>query len=170
MVVMTRSHGQEAIKRLITASDSTFYLVSSTNPRNSYKILWHRYPSISRAGLAIKIDILVPPTLNIPFVEPHLITTRDSLPTMPLLPLLLLKLQGWDDHRLSAYENQRIKKYGYAEDVEELLAIALREGVGKYDDPWLPSIFTMLGESRISSFVRENPGTRGSWRQIGFQC
>lgn len=170
MVVMTRSYNEEVIKRLITASDSTFYLVSSTNPRNSYKILWYRYPSISRAGLAIKIDILVPPTLDIPFVEPHLITTRNSLPIMPLLPLLLLKLQGWDDHRLSAYNDKRMKKYVYAEDVEELLAIALREGVGRYDDPWLPSTFEMRGELRISSFVTENPGTKGSWIQIGFLC
>lgn len=166
---MTHSYSEESIKRFIAASDSTFYLVSSTNPRNIYKILWRRPPS-SLSGLAIKIDVLVPPTLSIPFVEPHLITTRNSLPLMPLLPQLLLKLQCWEDHRLSRYSDKRLKQYVDAEDVKELLKVAIKRGVRVSSEKWLPETFKMQGERRVKSYVVEYPGTKDTWHRIGFPC
>lgn len=166
---MTHTHTQEAVKRLIASADATFYLVPSTNPRNTYKILWHRYPSSSRPGLAIKVDVLIPPTMNIPFVEPALIINRHKLPIMPLIPQLLLKLQCWDDHRLSRYADKRLKQYTDAGDVKELLKVAMRKGTTVTSETWLSVMFKSQGEWRVKSFVREYPETRDSWSRVGYK-
>lgn len=165
---MTRSHDAESIKRFIAADDPAFYVVSSTNPRNPYKIVWYRYPG--RPGLAIKIDVLIPPTMSIPFVESDLIIIRNSLPLMPLLPQLLLKLQCWDDHRLSRYSDKRLKQYVDAQDVRELLVVANKRGVRVGSEKWLSGIFKMQGEWRVKSYVAQHPDTRGAWIRIGFPC
>lgn len=168
IVIMTRSHEEESIKRFIAADDPAFYLVSSTNPRNFYKIVWYRYPG--RPGLAIKIDVLIPPTMSIPFVESDLIVIRNLLPLMPLLPQLLLKLQCWDDHRLSRYSDKRLKQYVDAQDVRELLIVANKRGVRVGSEKWLSAIFKMQGERRVKSYVAQYPDTRGAWSRIGFPC
>jgi len=97
IVVLTNSYDQEEIKNLVVSNDSKFFLVPSRSPRETYKILYY---SLHTRGFC-KVDILLPGTMNIPSVpRSHITYTQvPDVPVMPLLAVILLKLQGWMDHR-----------------------------------------------------------------------
>ncbi|KAI0061093.1 hypothetical protein BV25DRAFT_1826943 [Artomyces pyxidatus] len=167
MVVMTCVYSQERLKEFIIAADSTYYLVASTNWRNSYKVLWHRVQG--RPGVVCKVDILVPPTLMIPMIPSnHIVWVRD-VPIMPLLSLLLLKLKGWEDHRTATSRRPDLiaKQHVDVKDIAELLAIAAQRGVRRTDDQWLCLSFRSTSKRRIRTFVQMHPGTLQAWQELG---
>ncbi|KAI0046258.1 hypothetical protein FA95DRAFT_1494284 [Auriscalpium vulgare] len=164
MVVMTSSYTQEEVKRLVAAADTSYYLVPSTNPRNTYKVLWHRAAN----GVCCKVDLLLPPTLNIPDITPEHVVLRQGTPVMPLLLLLLMKLQAWSDHGSSRWSNVRAKAATDRLDIEVLLGVAVRNGVSLQRESWLKETMLMAWSwNRVTSYVAAYPSSRGNWRSIG---
>ncbi|KAF9261330.1 hypothetical protein L218DRAFT_870414, partial [Marasmius fiardii PR-910] len=128
----------------------------------------------SRYGRTCKVDLLFPGIMNIPPVPKHRIyykERRSSEPLMPFLPLLLLKLQAWQDHGESPKHWMRAKQPTDVADITELLNIA----VTKYPDVklqkeqvWLPVSFVDAGKKRVKRFVSEYPFTGREWKLLGF--
>ena len=135
LVVLTKNYDQEELKQLLVDGSDDFYLVPSRNPSATYSVLWcrlsggsnrrSRFGGRGSSRRSCKVDILVPGVLNIPNVPQRRIKMISELPVMPLIPLLLLKLQGWSNHRESTREDMQEKQYVDAEDVVELLQIAV---------------------------------------------
>ena len=100
-LIVLASEDTEYLKRLLTQEDGRFFLVPSRSRRARYKVLWYELPPARRGGARkCKIDILVPGgDLMIPHIPSQNVKRRDGLPVKPPLPLLLIKLQGWMDHR-----------------------------------------------------------------------
>ena len=168
---------QEEIKRRIVAADSAFFLVSSTNALNRYKILWYSLGAPGSPRLrACKIDVLVPGVMCIPAISQKRFMMFKSggkrlgvPPAMPILPLLLLKLQAWSDHRSSRYMDKILKQHIDARDIEELLEVCLGrlkerlKGVGALE---LPASFVDAGKRRIREFSLYYPNTQTQWNEL----
>jgi len=169
IVVMTVRHTQERLKQLLASEDSDFYLKSSTNPRNTYKIVWCKVPGTYRE---CKVDVLVPGIMNIPSISAsRFVWFKDNtLPSMPLLPLLLLKLQAWDDHRMatSRRPDLRAKQYVDVSDIDLLLIIAKNKGIHHRDGNALPGHFMMAAKQRVDSYILSYPTAKTAWQALGF--
>lgn len=161
----------EIIKQLIVSYDPKFYLIPARDPENTYKVLWYSSKSRQRC----KVDILVPgglTGLHIPFVPlTHIMHCKphDDIPLMPFLALLLLKLQGWDDHRKSSEPRFYEKQSADVADIDELLDLAVDKFETRLEsEEWLPDWFVQRGCVRISEFIAEFPDTASYWAEIGF--
>ncbi|THH17233.1 hypothetical protein EW146_g3536 [Bondarzewia mesenterica] len=167
VVIMTTTHTQEEIKRLIVAHDSSYSLVPANNWRNSYKVLWHG----SLGGTRCKVDILVPPTLNIPLLSESHIALESDVPVMPLFELVLLKLQGWQDHRFASRHRPDLlaKQHVDVKDINELLVMAANRNVRREDGRWLSPGFIGSSEMRVRTYVRRFPDSRSAWERLGFK-
>ncbi|KAI0260066.1 hypothetical protein BC834DRAFT_902796 [Gloeopeniophorella convolvens] len=84
MVVMSTTHTQEALKILLCAADDSFFRVPSTNPRNTYTVL--RCHTRNRRTRC-KVDILVPPLLNIPLIPAEKVEW-DGPSGVPVMPVV----------------------------------------------------------------------------------
>jgi len=165
----------EEIKRRLVSVNPSFFLVPSTNPRNTYKVLWYNLRAASshlRPSHACKVDILVPGVLNIPSVpKDHVVYSSikgASIPVMPFLPLLLLKLQGWADHRISHRMDFRNKQYIDVRDIYELLRIAVQNSdLHVQNESWLPESFVAAGRRRVVQFILTHSDSSVYWRQMG---
>ncbi|EIN09003.1 hypothetical protein PUNSTDRAFT_68008 [Punctularia strigosozonata HHB-11173 SS5] len=153
LVVFTKSHTQEELKRLLESKNSSFYTVAAKTPGATYRVLWYRIPGTTTFGglpKLCKVDILVPPTLNIPWVPPERIERIDGIPVMPILPLLLLKLQGWEDHTEAHQTHLRLKQTDDVRDIKELRRIAARRGIDLQTtkpESWMSS--ALLDQARV---------------------
>jgi hypothetical protein len=116
----------------------------------------------------VKVDILVPPTLGLPEVCSDDIITINDIPVMPLFDLLVMKLQGWNDHRNSSRADFRAKVSADVEDVYALLETAEEEDLS-YDDEIVrhEPEFTHKAATLAGNFVLVNRGQR-RWRHRGF--
>ncbi|KAI0325837.1 hypothetical protein GY45DRAFT_1329788 [Cubamyces sp. BRFM 1775] len=172
LVVFTNQYDAEELKEILVEEDSDFYLVPSRNPRASYSVLWCRLRSSGRRRRKCKVDILVPPTLNIPNVPGRRIKIISDLPVMPLIPLLLLKLQGWYDHRESHREDMQEKQYVDVDDISELLQIAIDRGQDVRQDNlgWLPERMREDAQGHVWDFVEEYPNMADNWTMVGFDA
>ncbi|KAF7975529.1 hypothetical protein HWV62_9353 [Athelia sp. TMB] len=168
---------QEEIKRRIVAADPAFFLVASTNALNHYKILWYNLGTPGSLGLrACKIDILVPGIMSIPAISQRRFAVFKSggkilgvPPAMPILPLILLKLQAWSDHRSSRYADKIFKQYADARDIEELLVVCLgrmKERLKGTTALKLPASFVEAGKRRIREFSLYYPNTQTQWKEL----
>ncbi|KAF9035323.1 hypothetical protein BDZ89DRAFT_1130377 [Hymenopellis radicata] len=126
LVVFNANMDEEALKRTIHSADTRFRLVSSKNRR--------------------KLDILIPGLLEIPRIpQEHVVLCSHvtfSLPVMPLFPLLLLKLRGWDDHRNARAAHLHAKTGDDIKDIDELLAMAVARQARAAT--WLPKLSLFL--------------------------
>ena len=168
MVVFADSIDQETVKAMIVAKDEGFFLVKSKRPGATYKILYY---ALKPWGAWCKVDILLPGILNIPFVPANRITRIRGIPLMPLFAVLLLKLQGWTDHRDSDREDWQEKQYVDLEDVKELLGITVDEYPDQIIDHqrWVPDSMIHAAQNRVDAFVEELPETIEDWLDIGFE-
>jgi hypothetical protein len=110
--------------------------------------------------------------MDIPSVPLSRITyTRiPGVPVMPLLAVLLLKLQGWTDHRDSEREDFQEKQFMDVDDIKETLSI-LRRVFPKEtlkSESWMPSSFVNAAKWRVDEFVEAFPDTTEHWWFIGF--
>ncbi|KAJ3720070.1 hypothetical protein C8R42DRAFT_108613 [Lentinula raphanica] len=134
MVVLTSQYTQEQLKYILVRYDSRFYLIDSKDPNATYRVLWFRLTGYHRS---CKVDLLLPGIMNIPSVEPARIVRVGDIvgapagsilfrdyPLMPFLPLLLLKLQAWQDHGESPKLFVREKQQMDVRDIRELLQLA----------------------------------------------
>ncbi|OSC99235.1 hypothetical protein PYCCODRAFT_1373451 [Trametes coccinea BRFM310] len=170
IVVLSTVYSQEALKEMLVHDDKQFQLVRSRNPRATYRVLWYRIPETYQR---CKVDILIPGILNVPAVQYRYITSPKPhyLPLMPLIPQLLLKLQGWADHRVSHRSDMRAKQYIDVRDVDALLDIVCRKRL-RIDDEnskWVPADMLEAATSTLERYVVvASPHTLGLWRALGF--
>ncbi|OBZ76468.1 hypothetical protein A0H81_02996 [Grifola frondosa] len=148
-----QSTQQEELKRYLVQADSDFYLISARDPRATYKVLWYRISS-TYYERRCKVDILIPGILNIPDVPYAHVKVISRLPVMPLIPLLLLKLQAWADHGNATRFDLRMKQDVDIRDINELLEIALRRRERVSDVVnWLPKEFLDAARIRIRAYT-----------------
>ncbi|TBU47728.1 hypothetical protein BD309DRAFT_951274 [Dichomitus squalens] len=174
IVVLSNAYSQETLKEILVRDDSHFYLVGSKNRRATYRVLWYSLSNSSfhRPSLDCKVDILIPGILGIPMVPAERVHTIAGLPVMPMIPQLLLKVQGWSDHRASHRSDMQQKQYVDIGDIDELLAIAVAEGadVRAPECKWLPGSMTGVASTRIWSYtLRGSAKSKGQWKQLGFE-
>lgn len=67
MVILTSRYTQEELKNLLVRYNPGFYLVASKDPLATYRVLWFRLTGYHRS---CKGDLLLPGTMNIPYVDP----------------------------------------------------------------------------------------------------
>lgn len=172
LIVFAGNIGPERLKRALVANDDRFYLQRSSNPDANYHILWCSLPTHPRARRPrrCKVDILTPGSLNIPYIPRGRIVHLNDLPVMPLMPLLLMKLQGWSDHRDSSRPDFQDKVPVDVEDILDLLQIACDKPYCRLSrSTWLPQTFLDLAQSRIEEFVDEESGeSAGYWQTLEF--
>ncbi|KAI0075639.1 hypothetical protein K474DRAFT_1599451 [Panus rudis PR-1116 ss-1] len=176
IVVMTQSHTQESLKEMLVHHDHHFYTRASKQIGATWRVLFYTLPETlySRHRKRwCKVDILTPGTMNIPHIDPPLIKRISGLPVMPLLPLLLLKLQAWDDHRTSLRADFRQKQYVDVSDVKKLVGVARVRGEHIRDaqtELGLPGSFVEAGKVRVRVFVSlmgVEDGCAEDWAAIG---
>ncbi|PFH48738.1 hypothetical protein AMATHDRAFT_49292 [Amanita thiersii Skay4041] len=145
--------------------DPNFYLVPGKSRHKRYHVLWYTL----RRGVHCKVDIVTPNTteLNIPDIPLDTIDVIRNIPVMSFLPLLLLKLQGWDDHRNIDKTHMRAKIPQDKADLKELLTM-LDANDKLRKNKWLPSWFAKLARARVREFVNKYPYKEESWSYIGF--
>ncbi len=110
--------------------------------------------------------------LNIPNVPQEHVRTLSGLPVMPMIPQLLLKLQGWSDHRASPRTDMQLKQYVDVTDIDQLLAIAVDEGasVGAPECSWLPGSMTGVARTRLWLYtLRASAERKDQWKELGFE-
>ena len=158
----------EDVKEIIVAADQRFYTIPSANHSATYTKLYFRLPGHSYDyDRVLKVDILVPPTLRIPWVRYSQISYIDDIPVMPLFPLLVLKLQGWWDHRRSSRTDFQAKQQADIHDIRGLVDQARATGVHLSDETdWDPDFLTHA-EQLVAKFMTIN-GFKRSFRRLGF--
>ncbi|KAE9403040.1 hypothetical protein BT96DRAFT_917826 [Gymnopus androsaceus JB14] len=84
---------------------------------------------------------------------------------MPLLALLLLKLQGWVDHWHSLRNYEQAKVQQDVTDIREMLRIAVKEEVNidDWDSKWMPRWFVNQMIERVEEHIRKFPGSQSYW-------
>lgn len=176
MIVFADDNDTERLKRLLTQANTLFYLVDAKDPAATYKVLWYKLTRITgEAERRCKVDVLLPgpvTDLNIPPVPPTYMETREAIPVLPVFPLLLLKLQGWDDHRNHEFGRMRAKQGSDVRDIRELLAIVRRAGIELRSDSmrWLPYEYIRKAQDRVFEYTKHFPKTEPAWESIGFAC
>lgn len=165
-MVMTRSTDQEELKRMLVRKDSDFYLMPSRKIGATYKIVYCRLGGSFHQSC--KVDVLTPGIMNIPDIIQERIFHTRFIPVMPFIPLLLLKLQAWSDHRNSDRFDMRQKQYTDVSDIKRLLEVGLRDRKGLKDADWLPELFIEAAKGRVTSFCSNHPESAEHWRAIGF--
>jgi hypothetical protein len=119
---------------MIAQEDDRYFLVPSRKPGATHHILYCRLPGWRRdEERRVKVDILVPPTLNLPEITEFDAVRIDDIPVMPIFDLLVMKTQGWSDHRTSRRRYFRDKVRADVSDIVALLKRARAERVS-YDE------------------------------------
>ncbi|KAJ3805070.1 hypothetical protein EV368DRAFT_47697 [Lentinula lateritia] len=174
MVVLTSQYTQEELKDLLVRYNSRFYLVASKDPFATYRVLWFRLTGYHRS---CKVDLLLPGTMNIPSVDPSPSSRSAEYPLMPFLPLLLLKLQAWQDHGASAKLFMRDKQLTDVQDIRDLLQLAEQKyalsnfpgTTATREGPYLPESFIEAAKTRVRKFAQMYPWSEKQWIMIGFE-
>jgi len=157
----------------LVSTDSKFFAVPSANPDATYHVLWYSLPAPRSATRCCKVDILTPMgdllIPNIPVRRITYIARFPDIPVIPLLALLILKLQGWTDHRDDNRQFMRDKQPNDEDDINELLVLALEEyGVELQTEKWMPRSFVRRAKQRVAQFVEDFPDSADYWNEIGF--
>jgi hypothetical protein len=161
----------EDIKEQIVLADSRYYLEQSRKRGATYQILYCRLPGWSTdPERCVKVDILVPPTLGLPTITDSDIFLIDNIPVMPIFDLLVMKTQGWWDHRNSPRTDFQRKEDNDISDVIALLESAREEEVSYVDEAEEDRHSrAFMGHARAlaNRFIRAY-GMRREWRALHF--
>ncbi|EEB94086.1 hypothetical protein MPER_07166, partial [Moniliophthora perniciosa FA553] len=173
MVVLNSPWTQEELKRQVVVADANFYTIASKDPFATYRVLFYRLNTSHYYRRSCKVDLLIPGVMNIPNVPSDRVYADNALswPLMPFVPLLMLKLQGWTDHKESPKSHMRAKQYVDIIDVLGLLELAEAQYADKKlseEESWLPESFVNAARDRVKDFVEEYPASSQSWEAIGF--
>ena len=169
VIVMTSTYSTEQIKALLARSPG-FYLRPSRKPGQTYKILYYKLqPNLFYDRRSCKVDILIPGIMNIPLLASDRIVWKEHLPVLPLLVLLLLKLQGWSDHRASTRSDMQQKQYADIRDINQLVVTTARSGEHISQAGWLPEALLAEGREHLALYLRiVRPAITSYWSDIGF--
>ncbi|KAK7038868.1 hypothetical protein VNI00_010498 [Paramarasmius palmivorus] len=174
-IVLLTNDGRdiEYIKQLVVSRNPTrFFLEESIYPNKTYKKLYYRLGN----GRRCKVDVLHPgraSKLKIPTIHKRLVEYPEpygDIPVMPILPLLLMKLKGWVDHRRSSKPYEQKKVGQDVGDIDGLLEIVVDEYGVEMDSEgsWLPRKFVRASKKRVGEYVNKFPRSAQRWRKIGF--
>ena len=106
--------------------------------------------------------------MNIPSVPRDKILHIDNLPAMPIIPLMLLKLQAWEDHRTSDKSYYREKQWTDVADLGRMLPIAVKQKASlEKDQSWLPDTFVSAAKARIERYLAVYGEQASMWEAIG---
>ncbi|KAF8608297.1 hypothetical protein BDV93DRAFT_552138 [Ceratobasidium sp. AG-I] len=163
LIVLNTTTSQQAQKQFLVRTNPRFYLIASTNPLATYQVLWFR----TSRGARVKVDLLQPGIMSIPAFSPRDILRKGDrdTPVAPYEVVLLLKLQGWDDHRRSSEARYNHKQHVDVEDIRELLKVA-PSGISFND---LPTDFMLIAREWVVSFAQRFPDSEPYWKVIGFE-
>ncbi|KIY66807.1 hypothetical protein CYLTODRAFT_377169, partial [Cylindrobasidium torrendii FP15055 ss-10] len=175
IVVVGSSLSQEALKQQLVSANPKFYTVASKDPYATYRVLWYRLGS-SYSRRSCKVDLLQPGVMNIPHVPTRKIVRLAhplgygngfAFPAMPFIPLLLLKLQAWQDHGESTKTYMRMKQPVDVRDLADLLTqYATKSWMRADNGKWVESSFMQAGRRRIRKFLQVYPSDKSQWRAI----
>jgi hypothetical protein len=162
----------EYIKQTIKREDERYYLGQSKIPGANYQILYCRLPGwATDKTRRVKVDILVPPSpLNLPAISASERCFIREIPVMPIFDLLVMKTQGWRDHRDSKRRDFRDKELNDVSDIIALLKRARYEKVSYLDEADKSrhsQEFISRARTLVNRFVRARGRIR-QWRAIGF--
>jgi hypothetical protein len=186
IVVSKEKTDAEEIKEAIAETDNRYYLERSRKRGATHQILYCRLPGWKTdPGRRVKVDILVPPTLGLPEI-PDSDSDLEAIvfgwiPVMPIFDLLVMKTQGWWDHRTSPRSDCRAKERADVSDIFALLERAREEKVS-YDDEGVrydgaligPPVYPRSEEFMVRAlvlvkrFVRVY-GSHEQWRALKFR-
>jgi hypothetical protein len=119
-------------------------------------------------GARVKVDLLQPGIMTIPYFPPSDISWLGhgtGIPVAPFEVVLLIKLQGWDDHRQSPEFRYNNKQHSDVDHIYELLQLIPETFY--FDD--MPDDFMRAAQERVFDFVRDFPDTKPSWKDLGFK-
>ena len=175
IVVSGEELDAENIKEVIVGADDRYYLLRSRQRGATHQILYCRLPGWKTdPGRCVKVDILVSPTLGLPDI-PNCWDGLDAVlinctPIMPLFDLLVMKTQGWWDHRTSHRSDFRAKESADVSDILALLERAREEGVSWDDEVYIfcrhSEEFLDRALALANRFVRVYGGHQ-QWRALG---
>lgn len=158
----------EYIKETIVEADDRYFLIPSRQHGATHRKLFCRLPGWHTDRRCVKVDILVPPTLGLPEIYSYDMDLIEGIPVMPLFDLLVMKLQGWWDHRTSTRTDFRAKAPADVGDVLALLDRAETENVSYLDQGYShEEEFMDRAEILVHRFVKVYRG-RMRWRGLGF--
>ena len=165
-MVLNSTYEQEDLKRLIVSTNRQFYLVKSKDPFATYKVLWYRVSSRK----SCKVDILIPGIMNIPQISMGRIEySTGRLPLMPFSLNLLMKLQGWEDHRYASKSHLNRKQHMDVQDLRYMLLIAVRRKTKPLSETWIPADFLVAAERRVKDYVNIYRDSKPYWERLGFE-
>jgi len=145
--------------------------VQTKKPGETYHKLYCRLPGWATDRTRyVKVDILVPPSQNLPTISASERDHIEDIPVMPIFDLLVMKPQGWRDHRISPRADFRAKVVADVYDIFALLKSAKFEKVS-YVDEANKSRHSQEFMSRARTLVNDFVFTYGrpeGWRAIGF--
>lgn len=137
-----------------------------------YKVL---YFNLHRGwGLKCKVDILTSgrdAPLHIPKIPPQHIVYPNGygVPVVPLLVVLILKVQGWRDHSKSRLRRFRDKIPQDIEDIRQLLDMAVDAGDRLSElRGWSPQWFLNRAENLVKRYTNNFNETTYLFRILGF--
>ncbi|KAI0251565.1 hypothetical protein BJV78DRAFT_1126071 [Lactifluus subvellereus] len=160
----------EEIKEKIVRADNRYFLEPSRQRGATHRLLYCRLPGWRTDGRRVKVDILVPPTLGLPEIHYMEASRIVDIPVMPIFDLLVMKTQGWWDHRTSERADFRRKESADVSDIFALLERAAEENVSYLDeaDEYRHSQeFMDHALILVNRFVR-NYGRHRQWRALEF--
>jgi hypothetical protein len=171
IVVSVEGIDPEYIKQTIAGEDGRYYLERSRKRGATYRKLYCRLPGwATDETRCVKVDILVPPSLNLPTIGASERWFIRNIPTMPIFDLLVMKTQGWWDHHISNREDFRNKENNDVSDIVALLKRAKFEKVSyvdEVDESRHSREFMSRARTLVNRFVSVH-GRNRQWRAIGF--
>ncbi|KAF8996751.1 hypothetical protein BDQ17DRAFT_1206211, partial [Cyathus striatus] len=120
-----------------------------------------------------KVDILIPRIMSLPDLGEEAEGTENvTLPVLPFPIILLQKLQGWLDHRVTP-KGFKMNKYSRnVGDVRKLLEFReVNRLIASFyfsNRTWFPGDFEEVSRKRVRLYCHYFPRMTGLWARLGF--
>jgi len=160
----------EELKEAIVEADDRYFLRPSRFASATHRILYCRLPGWKTDRRCVKVDILVPPTLELPEIISSDVIFINGIWVMPLFDLLVMKTKGWWDHRTSRRPDFLAKESADVSDIDALLGRAKDENISYSDEAEEyrhQDGFMDLARDLSRRFVNVYGGYR-RWSNLGF--
>jgi hypothetical protein len=133
-------------------------------------VLFCRLPGYRKERRRVKVDILVPlkPRLWIPKILSEDTRLINNIPVMPLFDLLVMKMQGWRDHRASRREDSPAKVKADVTDIHALLVQARLRRISYRDEYRFHTRGFMNRARRLALGFMEICGGEREFQTLGF--
>ena len=140
------------------------------NRNNTYKKVFYSLSWVP--PLRCKVDIVLAgqnSPLKIPKIPTrHIAYVNDfNIPVLPFLVLLVLKVQGWHDHRSSTRDDFRRKVAQDKQDIDHLLNM-VNDADHLDQFTWLPRWFVDHAEDLVRKYTERYPSVADSFKDMGF--